>query len=253
MTGKWTVRLEDGPHTITADLSRWTSMLKVSYDGLSLGSTVVFLWLGEIRRFEKAGHAFSIRVNAPLYVGGHLMLFVDEVEVQADGATVPAVAASAPAPEIQFVKELSAVESDEVLGIEDYPLDNSFGSEPLQTDRQISKECTNDLSTLVDEQESHKLGVTLFSALKADVATRVSKQIGSKVGEKVTESQTLHLSVGVKSAVLYQVIWKRKVRTGEHLYMANGSPVTVPYRVNYGLSCEVHSAEIPVKPAGSAS
>ncbi len=72
--------------------------------------------------------------------------------------------------------------------------------------------------------------------------------MGYKIGGKLTESQTLHFTVAQNQAVLCQVVWKRKVRSGEHLYMASGVPVTVPYRVNYGLSCEVRTQELP-KPA----
>jgi hypothetical protein len=87
-----------------------------------------------------------------------------------------------------------------------------------------------------------------MTVIKAEVEAQFTKQTGQKVGEKVTESQTLHFSVGPNQAVVYQVIWKRKVRSGEHLYMASGTPLTIPYRVNYGLSCEVRTQELP-KPA----
>ena len=87
-----------------------------------------------------------------------------------------------------------------------------------------------------------------MTAIKAEVAAHVTRQTGYKIGETVTESQTLHFTVAANQAVLYQVVWKRKVRSGEHLYMANGAPLTVPYRVNYGLSCEVRTLELP-KPA----
>jgi hypothetical protein len=65
-----------------------------------------------------------------------------------------------------------------------------------------------------------------------------------KVGETVTESQTLHLSVGPKAAVRYRVLWKRRVRSGQRVYQVNGGEITVPYRLTYGLACEVQSQEL---------
>jgi hypothetical protein len=90
--------------------------------------------------------------------------------------------------------------------------------------------------------------VQVISFIKADVAAHITRQTGCKMGEKVTESQTLHFTVAPNQAVLYKVVWKRKVRSGEHLYRANGAQLTVPYRVNYGLSCQVLTVELP-KPA----
>src|SRR5208282_3361117 len=126
-----------------------------------------------------------------------------------------------------------------------YPLDNRFGSSPFSTDRQVSKESTNEFSVDVNSKVSGNISLEVLSVIKAEVAAEISRQVGCKIGEKVTESQTLHFTVGENRAVLYQVVWKRKVRTGERLYMANGAPVTVPYRVNYGLSCEVRTLQPP--------
>jgi hypothetical protein len=60
----------------------------------------------------------------------------------------------------------------------------------------------------------------------------------------VTESQTLHLSVGPHAAVLYRVLWKRRVRAGQRVYSVDAAEVTVPYRITYGLTCEVRSQEL---------
>jgi hypothetical protein len=141
----------------------------------------------------------------------------------------------------QFVEEFNVQESEEVVGTEDYPLDNRFGDQAFTTVRKVSRESTNELS--VDTSSSLGGGVSLevISAIKAETQAQVTRQIGQKIGEKVTESQTLNFSVGPKSSVLYVVVWKRKVRSGEHRYLLRGNSVTVPYRINYGLSCEVRA------------
>jgi len=142
---------------------------------------------------------------------------------------------------IQFMKELSVRQSEEVVGTEEYPLDNRFGDQAFTTVRQVSRESTNELSVDTSSQLAGKVGLEVLSVIKAEIEAQLSQQTGQKIGEKVTESQTLTFSVGPKSSVLYEVVWKRKVRSGERLYLSSGNPVTVPYRINYGLSCEVRT------------
>jgi hypothetical protein len=149
-------------------------------------------------------------------------------------------AQGAPVP-IQFMKELSVQESEEVVGTEEYPLDNRFGDQAFTTVRQVSRESTNELSVDTSSHVGGNVGLEVLSIIKAEIEAQLSQQTGQKIGEKVTESQTLTFSVGPKASVLYEVVWKRKVRSGERLYLSSGNPVTVPYRINYGLSCEVRT------------
>jgi hypothetical protein len=153
---------------------------------------------------------------------------------------VPVRRAVAPAP-IQFMNEISVLESEEVVGTEEYPLDNRFGDQAFTTVRQVSRESTNELSVDTSSHLGGRVGLEVLSAIKAEIEAQVARQIGQKIGEKVTESQTLTFSVGPKSSVLYEVVWKRKVRSGERCYLSGGNSVTVPYRINYGLSCEVRT------------
>src|ERR1017187_3063182 len=132
-------------------------------------------------------------------------------------------------------------ESEEVVATEEYPLDNRFGDRAFTTVRQVSRESTNELSVDTSSQLTGKVGLEVLSAIKAEIEAQVSRQTGQKIGEKVTESQTLAFSVGAKASVLYQVVWKRKIRSGGGFYLSGGTPVTVPYRINYGLSCEVRT------------
>jgi hypothetical protein len=245
MQGHWKLQLEDGTHEVAAQFGL-LGRLTITWDGLAIHSGQVWLLLGELQRFEQNGHSFVVSIRG---VGrlGTMVLSMDGADVGASAATVVSAAPSAaPAPvAVQFVKELSCTETEEVVGAEEYPLDNRFGSSPFSTDRQVSKESTNEFSIDVTSQVSGHLSLEMVSVLKAEVTAEVSRQVGCKIGEKVTESQTLHFTVGQNQSVLYQVVWKRKVRTGERLYMANGAPVTVPYRVNYGLCCEVRTLQPP--------
>ncbi len=277
LAGTWSLQLEDGPHQVQADIKSGflSAHLTITWDGRVLCNVPVFLVIGEMRRFEQNGHSFVLG-HRGYGMLGQFVLSMDGRELGASpetGASGPRQLAAAavqyvkgmsspseasvPTPQpspcvpvapIQFVKELSCTESDEVVGEEEYPLDNRFGSSPFSTDRQVSKETTNELSVDVTAGVTGTLNLQIVTAIKADVAAHISRQTGYKIGEKVTESQTLHFTVAANQSVLYQVVWKRKVRSGEHLYLANGAPLTVPYRVNYGLSCQVRTLELP-KPA----
>ncbi len=277
LAGAWSLELEDGTHQVQAEIKSGflTAHLTITWDGQVLCHVPIYLVIGELRRFEQNGHAFILGhrgygmlgqfvlsmdgrelgaspetgVSSPLKMAENAVQYVKGVGAASVGAA-PSLQPSpaAPVAPIQFVKELSCTESDEVVGEEEYPLDNRFGSSPFSTDRQVSKETTNELSVEVTTGLTGTLNLQLMSAIKADVAAHVTRQTGCKIGEKVTESQTLHFTVAANQAVLYQVVWKRKVRSGEHLYLANGAQLTVPYRVNYGLSCQVRTVELP-KPA----
>ena len=274
LAGAWSLELEDGTHQVQAEIKSGllAAHLTITWDGAVLYHAPIFIVIGELRRFQQEGHSFVLG-HRGYGMFGQFLLSMDGRELGASpeaGVAIPqhlAAAAlqyvkgfhapaegivSAPQPSpvaaLQFVKELSCTESDEVVGEEEYPLDNRFGSSPFSTDRQVSKETTNELSVDVTTGVTGNLSAQIITAIKAEVAAQFTKQTGHRVGERVTESQTLHFTVAQNQAVVYQVVWKRKVRSGEHLYMANGVALTVPYRVNYGLSCEVRTQELP-KPA----
>lgn len=241
MHGDWTINVEDGCHAIHVDIitHAFSMELKISWDGNVLESSRLWTLLGDLRSFQHSGHSFLLSVRG-LGKLGSLVLFMDGVEVPHPGLAAPAKPAPAVA-SIQFVKELNMQESEEVIGTEEYPLDNRFGDQAFTTVRQVSRESTNELSIDKTVQFGGKVSLDVFSAIKAEIETQVSRQTGQKIGEKVTESQTLTFSVGPKSSVLYQVVWKRKIRSGERQYLSGGSPVTVPYQISYGLSCEVRT------------
>lgn len=241
MTGNWAVQIEDGTHAIYAEILSGvlTLTLKITWDGEVLEQSRLFSLIGDLKSFQRNGRSFLLSVRG-LGRWGSLVLSMDGVEIPRGGVAAPVKRAPAPAP-IQFIKELSMQESEEVVGTEEYPLDNRFGDQAFTTVHQVSRESTNELSVDTSSHLGGRIGLDVLSAIKAEIEAQVSQQTGEKIGEKVTESQTLTFSVGPKSSVLYQVVWKRKVRSGERLYLSGGNPVTVPYRIDYGLLCEVRT------------
>jgi hypothetical protein len=257
-TGDWTLHLDDGPHALSVVLRMGVTgnRLTVSVDGQKIDSALVFAYLGEIRRFTWHGHRFGLRVKG-LGLSGELALFMDGSEIAPDAASESVVLQNRPVPASprapvpqapQFQREINIVETDEVIGVEEYPLDNRFGDSALTTDRQVSKASTNECSVETSGQVNANVSAEILSVIKAEIAGQLSKQTGSKVGETVTESQTLHLSVGPHAAVLYRVLWKRRVRAGQRVYQVETGEISMPYRLTFGLSCEVRSQEL--KPEG---
>lgn len=242
MHGDWEVQIEDGTHAVHAEITyRLTNQLEIAWDGAVVERSPVWLLLGDLKSFYRNGHSFLIKIHG-FGALGSLALYMDGVEVPKLGMVGPTKAAP-PRAAIQFVKDLSVQESEEIVGTEQYPLDNRFGDQTFSTVRQVSRESTNELSIDTRSQLSGKIGFDVLSAIKADIEAQVSQQTGHKIGEKVTESQTLTFSVGPRKSALYEVVWKRKVRSGERLYLSGSDRVTVPYRINYGLSCEVRTQE----------
>jgi len=248
VTGDWAITVEDGTHAVHADIisGLLNAKLKITWDGEVLVFSPLYLLLGDLTSFQHNGHAFVLRVRGWGKLGS-LVLTMDGVEIPQGGRAVPARPTAAPAAAAaQFVKELSVSESEEIVGTEEYPLDNRFGDQAFSTIRQVSRESTNELSLDTSSQLCGKVGIELFSVIKAEIEAQVSEQLGQKIGQKVTESQTLNFAVGPHATVVYQVVWKRRVRSGERLYLSGSEAVTVPYRINYGLSCEVRTVAQPV-------
>jgi hypothetical protein len=242
MYGDWVVQLDDGSHTVHAEVNDdgfWTNELMITWDDLVVDSSRIWYLHGDLKSFQRNGHTFLIGIRG-FGVFRRLVLSIDGVEVPKSGL-VPLGKEAPPLAAVQFVKDLSVKESEEIIGTEQYPLDNRLGDQPLTTARQISREATNELSIDTSSQFSSKVGLDVLSAIKAEMEAEVSRQTGRKIGEKVTESQTLTFSAGPRSSVVYEVIWKRKVRSGERLYVSGGIPMTIPYRISYGLSCEVRT------------
>ncbi len=246
MTGSWNVQLEDGQHSINVDISPWTMKLKVYFDNNLMVKKFVFPMLGDIYHFERSGHRFVISVKGYGYLG-NLALSIDGTEVNQGGMLAPPPLSPPqrqPLPSnAQFIQEVNVVETSEVYRTEEYPFDNTFGDSALTTERQFSEESTNEISLDATNKVSGKISLEAFSWLKAEVAAEVSKQVGHNIGEKVTESQTLTFAVGARSSVVYRIIWKRNIRTGEYIYLVNGTPVSIPYRMKYGLTVEVRTRQ----------
>src|SRR5208283_2469171 len=180
MTGDWNVQLEDGAHSIHAEANYMTNHLLITWDGSLLESSTVGWMAGDIRTFKKNGHVFLLSVKGLWYMG-RLLLSMDGTLLGQGGTPAP-LPQQAPMANLQFVEERNVRETEEIVMVDDFPLDNSHGSDPVTSDRQVSRESTNELTVHDSNQISGSLGVDLFQALKVEIAAQISRQTGSKVG-----------------------------------------------------------------------
>jgi hypothetical protein len=260
------VKLEDGAHTVAVHFVvgffvNW----KVYFDGVLIHTRKRYFASGEtLYRFTHNGHFFVIRTRRWKNISNGLILLLDEKDIDSDELLVDGIvkkkfdvntASHAGVEPLKQEKptEMSAMQNFEILheedveeqtvilGSEEFPLDNSHGTDTLSVEYEISKTVSNELSVRTDLEGRGSLNAGFLSILKAEIASRVSRQIGHVVGETVTRRQTLRFSVQPQSSVVYVVIWKRKIRAGNYLISSNGVQRFISYQLNYDLSYEIRT------------
>jgi hypothetical protein len=82
------------------------------------------------------------------------------------------------------------------------------------------------------------VGLGVITAITAQISAQITRRFGVKIGEIVRDRQQVELGAGPNSAIVHQIIWKRRVISAERHYLSHGNPVRVPYRIIYGLSLE---------------
>jgi hypothetical protein len=214
MTGDWAVKLRDGAtHAIHAEII-WIipRKLHITWGGVELVSSKVIFVVGDLSSFERNGHSFLLRDSG---VGrfGRLVLFQDGVKVAKQDPLEP-----------MLIEECNVEESEEIIGIGGYPLDNLVGDQPIMVEREVARGTTNELT--VETESSVNLGLGVTSAITAQIGAQVSKTTGRKVGEK--ENQRQNVKFG----------WKRRILNAKRHYFSDGKPVKVLYRAYYGLYFE---------------
>lgn len=242
--GRWQVGVADTTHSIQAELSV-NNYLRVYLDGSVIHESYVVWAQGEMYRFEKGGHTFVLQTEGFFRPSMSFRLLRDGREIgQADD--LPQLS---PKPvdstTLDVVSEQNVIESTEIVDTEAIPLDNLAGSAPLTTEKEVTKTVTNELSITTDIEVAGSLKFQLFTVIEADLSAKLARQTGQKVGQTITESNKLTFTVQPQSSVIYTIVWKRKVRSGEYLVSTTAGTKIVPYRMYYGLLYEVKSGKSP--------
>jgi hypothetical protein len=190
MIGDWVVQIEDGTHAIHAEaIISKNGRLMVTWDGEVLELPPVWLLLGDLKSFERNGHSLLLSVHG-LGLLGSFVLSMDGVEIPRGGEAPDIQARPA---RIEFIEERSVQVSEEIVGIDEYPLDNRFGDQEFIIEKDVSRESTNELFVDKIIHLGGTVGLDILSAINADIEAHVSRETGHTISEKVTEKQTPHL------------------------------------------------------------
>ena len=238
--GKWIVELDGRSHIVKAERTSGDFVKAYLGDKLLCNKWLPFSNL--TFRFSTDSHEFLLEelgiINRrfALTVDGEEYKVLDEI-VTLHGAMKRGLRH----PAVQIIREEDVQETVEVVGVEEFPLDNAAGTDVLSVEHEISKTVSNELSITESASLDGGLDLGLLAALKIQVSVNLTKQLGQNIGETVTRRQVLHFTVQPQRRVTYSVIWKRRVRVGTCSIMVNDKPSRVSYRVNYDLSYEVKS------------
>jgi len=240
--GKWLVGLDGKFHTIELE-NDWTGTVRVTVD-----NNVVFQkWQFLINvHFRIDSHSLIVK-EKPFPKVGYVLLSDGTEHESSDAIILTSQSNSVSSAtklsdsEIQVVSESNMQETTHIVDTEEFPLDNSAGTDVLKIDHEISKTVSNELTINTGAQFSGTLDIGLLNAIKAEISANLQKNLGQKINETITRRQTLHFTVPAKSSVTYTVIWKRKSRSAECIVFAQNKLHQLNYKANYDLTYEVKS------------
>lgn len=144
----------------------------------------------------------------------------------------------------QIVGQRMVEETERVLATEDVPMDNRFGNQPFVSEHDFFRSARVSIEMDLGRSLASISSAALFSALKAELHTRLVRKLGVEMDAQVSRHVRLRLSAAPGKKVLYQVVWKQtsqrglfEIGVGRHLYQ-------VPYMMTFGLSHTVRSIEV---------
>jgi hypothetical protein len=128
-----------------------------------------------------------------------------------------------------------------VIGKEDFPIDNLYGSEPIVIQQEITKEYTSSLNIDTGALLSAGFTTKCVSILESEVRAGFSRQVSHSMGTTTTRRQQVQFSVGARESVVYTVIWRAQAQEGTYSINLNGKSYGLAYHALYGLSFDISS------------
>lgn len=143
--------------------------------------------------------------------------------------------------DIYILNERKAVESSVIIGIEEVPLDNRFGSNVIVSEHEFSRKATRSLT--IERSKGGDFGIksNLLAVLGTEVKASLAQHIGIDLQSEEFRRVTIRFEAAPGKLVLYRVIWKQIQRSGEAELVIRGEQMRVPYTALYGLSHSVES------------
>ena len=197
-----------------------------------------------VTQTRRYGHTFSVvwdRRKGP-------ELLVDGVPLRMDVRPGEEIGLPPSSHRFEAVDDRTVEEMIEVVGVEDYPLDNSYGNKPVINTQEVAKTVSNELvleRTLQGVAEAKLDLPELLKFVSADLSAKLAGRTGQKIGEVVNRRQTITMSAAPHTRVLYTLTWKRKVRKGIYTVRSGDLDVSLPYTAFLDLTFELVSREMP--------
>lgn len=121
------------------------------------------------------------------------------------------------------------------IAVDDYPLDNQYGSSPLQVEQELRRTVTTGASLSKEVQIEGaleaKLGIQLFDLLNAEIRSHAKTTFGIDEQKEITRSHRTTFTVAPRQGVLYRVTWKQKTYPGEIPVSVDGVRSSVPFGI----------------------
>lgn len=145
---------------------------------------------------------------------------------------------------IELVKNFQRAEDIEIFVVEEFPIDNSFGSEPIQLEQEFSKTATNEIFLEKNIESSLGLNVGILEFFRFKISENLSSKTGNRIGETVTRRHTIVLSVRPNERIKFVFVWKRKIISGDASFNYGGKNIIVPYTIKYDLTYELRTEKL---------
>ena len=142
---------------------------------------------------------------------------------------------------LRLLDDVSTSDQVEEVGRDEFPLDNSFGSEALSVEQEISRTISSNLSITNRSQIEAQLKAGIFSVVEVQLSSHLESVTNHTIAETLTRRQKVAFSVKAGQSVLYTILWKARRRSGNCTLSADGKLYQLHYAVRYGLSFEINS------------
>lgn len=145
---------------------------------------------------------------------------------------------------INLIDDHDINEQNLVIGIEEVPLDNRYGSSVLVSEHEFSKKARRAVKFERNSALEASLKGNILSIIEAEACGKIAENIGIDLQQEEFRRVTLRFEAAPGKMVLYRVIWKQTQRTGKaQIQLAKGT-VRLPYVAVYGLSHSIESISL---------
>lgn len=141
--------------------------------------------------------------------------------------------------EYKIIENNSYLDVYEIIGTEEFPVDNSCGSENIVIEHEFSKTVTNDINIEKNENLIFGGGLNFYGLIKSDIEKSFAKKIGINIGETITKKHSINLTIKQGERIKFHIIWKRKNSHGECLLQIQDKQYKIPYIIKHDLAYEI--------------